>query len=157
LDFKLKRYEELDCNEIYEILKKRNEVFIVEQQCAYQDCDGKDKNSYHLYLEDNGEIIAYLRILEKGISYDEVSIGRVLVSQNHRGKGISREMMLKAINFIEQDLLETKIKISAQAYLVNFYSSLGFKKTSSEYLEDNIPHIDMLYTNNFTLGDRHQE
>jgi ElaA protein len=147
LNWKLKKFEELECKEIYEILKIRNEVFIVEQQCAYQDCDGKDKYAYHLYLEDNGEIISYLRILEKGISYDEVSIGRVLVSKNFRGKGTSRDMMLKAINFIEQDLKETKIKISAQAYLINFYGSLGFKETSREYLEDNIPHIDMLYSN----------
>jgi ElaA protein len=147
LNWNLKKFEELEAKEIYEILKIRNEVFIVEQQCAYLDCDGKDKYSFHLYLEHNGEIIAYLRILEKGISYDEVSIGRVLVSKNYRGKGISRNMILKAINFIEQDMMEIKIKISAQAYLINFYGSLGFKEISSEYLEDNIPHIDMLYTN----------
>lgn len=145
MNWELKKFEELKVEEIYKILKIRNEVFIVEQQCAYQDCDGKDENSYHLYLEDNGEIIAYLRILKKGVSYDELSIGRVLVHKNYRGKGISREMMLKAIKFIELNLNEKEIKIQAQSYLVNFYGSLGFKETSSEYLEDNIPHIDMLY------------
>lgn len=145
MNWELKKFKELKVEEIYKILELRNEVFIVEQQCAYQDCDGKDENAYHLYLQDNGEIIAYLRILKKGVSFDEISIGRVLVHKNYRGKGISREMMLKAINFIELNLNEKEIKIQAQSYLVNFYKSLGFKETSNEYLEDNIPHIDMLY------------
>ncbi|MBU3159598.1 GNAT family N-acetyltransferase [Clostridium frigoris] len=145
LNWQLKKFEEVKSEEIYNILKIRNEVFIVEQQCAYQDCDDKDKKSYHLYLQEEGEIISYLRILEKGISFDEVSIGRVLVNKNYRFKGIARAMMLKAIEFIEQSLSEAVIKIQAQAYLVDFYVSLGFKETSNEYLEDNIPHIDMLY------------
>jgi ElaA protein len=145
LNWELKKFKELKVEEIYKILEIRSEVFIVEQQCAYQDCDGKDKNAYHLYLQDNDKIIAYLRILNKGVSYDEISIGRVLVHKNYRSKGISREMMLKAINFIELNLNEKEIKLQAQSYLVNFYGSLGFKETSNEYLEDNIPHIDMLY------------
>jgi ElaA protein len=145
LNWELKKFKELKVEEIYKILELRNEVFIVEQKCAYQDCDGKDENAYHLYLQDNGKIIAYLRILKKGVSFDEISIGRVLVNKNYRGKGISREMMLKAISFIELNLNEKEIKIQAQSYLVNFYKSLGFKETSNEYLEDNIPHIDMLY------------
>ena len=145
MNWELKKFKELKAEEIYKILEIRNEVFIVEQQCAYQDCDGKDENAYHLYLQDNDKIIAYLRILKKGVSYDEISIGRVLVHKNYRGKGIAREMMLKAINFIESNLNEKEIKIQAQSYLVDFYKSLGFKETSNEYLEDNIPHIDMLY------------
>ncbi|MBX4271515.1 GNAT family N-acetyltransferase [Clostridium estertheticum] len=145
MNWELKKFEELKVEEIYKILEIRNQVFIVEQQCAYQDCDGKDENAYHLYLQDNGKIIAYLRILKKGVSFDEISIGRVLVHENYRGKGISREMMLKAINFIELNLNEEEIKIQAQSYLVNFYRSLGFKETSNEYLEDNIPHINMFY------------
>ncbi|MBZ9615120.1 GNAT family N-acetyltransferase [Clostridium estertheticum] len=145
MNWELKKFEELKVEEIYKILEIRNEIFIVEQQCDYQDCDGKDENAYHLYLQDNGKIIAYLRILKKGVSYDEISIGRVLVQKNYRGKGRSRELMLKAINFIELKLNEKEIKIQAQSYLVNFYGSLGFKETSNEYLEDNIPHIDMLY------------
>ncbi|AKA70932.1 GNAT family N-acetyltransferase [Clostridium scatologenes] len=147
MNWELKKFKELKVEEIYKILEIRNKVFIVEQQCAYQDCDGKDENAYHLYLQDNDKIIAYLRILKKGVSYDEISIGRVLVNKNYRGKGISREMMLKAINFIELNLNEKEIKIQAQAYLINFYKSLGFKEVSDEYLEDNIPHIDMLYKN----------
>ncbi len=145
MNWELKKFDDLKVEEIYKILKIRNEVFIVEQQCAYQDCDGKDENSYHLFLQDNDKIIAYLRILKKGVSYDEISIGRVLVHKDYRGKGISRELMLKAINYIEVNLNEKEIKIQAQSYLVNFYRSLGFKEVSNEYLEDNIPHMDMLY------------
>lgn len=145
MNWELKKFKELKVEEIYKILEIRNEVFIVEQQCAYQDCDGKDENSYHLYLQEKGKIIAYLRILEKGVSYDEISIGRVLVHKNYRDKGIARKMMLRAIKFTELNLNEKEIKIQAQSYLVNFYRSLHFKETSNEYLEDNIPHIDMLY------------
>lgn len=145
MKWKIKKFKELNAEEIYKILVLRNEVFIVEQECPYLDCDDKDLNSYHLFTEKNGEIVSYLRILEKGVSYDEISIGRVVVKKNYRGEGISREMMLKAIEFVENNLAEDTIKIQAQAYLLNFYSSLGFKAVSEEYLEDNIPHIDMLY------------
>lgn len=145
MNWNIKKFNQLKVEEIYKILALRNKVFIVEQECAYLDCDDKDLNSYHLFSEENGEVIAYLRILEKGVSYDEISIGRVSVKKVYRGKGIAREMMLKAIGFIENNLKEDTIKIQAQAYLINFYSSLGFKAVSGEYLEDNIPHIDMLY------------
>lgn len=145
MNWNIKKFKELKIEQLYKILELRSEIFVVEQECAYQDCDGKDKNSYHLFSEINGEIIAYLRILEKGISYDEVSIGRVCISKCNRGKGISREMILKAIEFVEKSLNENEIKIQAQSYLLDFYKSIGFKEVSSEYLEDNIPHIDMLY------------
>lgn len=145
MNWKIKKFNELNIEEIYKILALRNEVFIVEQECPYLDCDDKDLNSYHLFLRENGEIVSYLRILEKGVSYDEISIGRVAVKKSYRGKGISRKMMLKAIEFIENNLSENTIKIQAQAYLLDFYSSLGFKAVSEEYLEDNIPHIDMIY------------
>lgn len=145
MNWKIKKFNELTVEEMYKILALRNEIFIVEQECPYLDCDNKDLKSYHLFAEENGEIVSYLRVLEKGVSYDEISIGRVAVKKNYRGNGISREMMLKAIEFIENELLETTIKIQAQAYLINFYSSLGFEAVSEEYLEDNIPHIDMLY------------
>ncbi|MCG4580112.1 GNAT family N-acetyltransferase [Clostridium cochlearium] len=145
MNWNVKKFEELKCEEIYKILQIRNKIFIVEQKCAYQDCDGKDKKSYHLYLEDKGEIISYSRILPRKVSYNEVSIGRVLVNKNYRGMGIARKMMIKAINFIEKNLGEKEIKIQAQCYLIDFYKSLGFKEISNEYLEDNIPHIDMLY------------
>lgn len=145
MNWNIKKFNQFKIEEIYKILALRNKVFIVEQECAYLDCDDKDLNSYHLFSEENGVVVAYLRILERGVSYDEISIGRVAVKKNYRGKGISREMMLKAIEFIESNLKEDTIKIQAQVYLLNFYSSLGFKAVSEEYLEDNIPHIDMLY------------
>lgn len=145
MNWNIKKFNEFKAEEIYKILELRNEIFIVEQECAYLDCDSKDLNSYHLFSEENGEIIAYLRILEKGVSYDEISIGRVSVKKSYRGKGIAREMLLKAIKFIEDNLKEDTIKIQAQAYLIDFYSNLGFKAVSEEYLEDNIPHIDMIY------------
>lgn len=145
MEWKIKRYKELTIEEIYNILKVRCEVFIVEQQCPYQDCDGKDERAYHLFLENNEDIIAYLRILEKGVSYEEVSIGRFLVAKNYRKKGIAREMLTKGINFIEESLNETSIRISGQVYLKEFYESHGFKIVSDIYLEDNIPHVEMLY------------
>ncbi|BDR80759.1 acetyltransferase [Clostridium tetani] len=145
MNWHVKKFKELKCEEIYKILQIRNKIFIVEQKCVYQDCDDRDKKSYHVYVEDKGEIVSYLRILPRKVSYNEVSIGRVLVNKNYRGKGIAREMMIKAINFIEKNLGEKEIKIQAQCYLINFYKSLGFKEISNEYLEDNIPHIDMLY------------
>lgn len=145
MNWKIKKFNELSVEELYKILGLRNEIFIIEQECIYLDCDNKDFKSYHLFLEENDEVIAYLRILEKGVSFDEVSIGRVSVKKSYRGKGISRELMLKGIHFIENDLNEDTIKIQAQAYLLKFYISLGFKKVSEGYLEDGIPHINMIY------------
>lgn len=141
----VKSFSELTIEELYEILKLRNDVFIVEQNCPYLDIDGKDKESYHLFLKDRNKIVAYLRILKKGVSYKEPSIGRVLVKNDYRRKSISRKMLLKGISFIENNLKEKEIKIQAESYLENFYSSLGFKKLSDSYLLDNIPHIDMIY------------
>ncbi|MDK2562575.1 GNAT family N-acetyltransferase [Romboutsia sedimentorum] len=145
MNYKIKKFSELENSELYQILELRCEVFVVEQNCAYNDVDNKDQDAYHLLLEDNKKIIAGLRILKKGVSYDQISIGRVVVSKEHRGLGIAKEMMLKAIEFIENDLNEKEIKISAQAYLIDFYKSIGFVEVSQVYLEDDIPHIDMLY------------
>lgn len=145
MNYNIKKFSELENNELYQILELRCEVFVVEQNCAYNDVDNKDQDAYHLLLEDNKKIVAGLRILKKGISYDQISIGRVVVSKEHRGLGIAKEMMLKAIEFIENDLNEKEIKISAQAYLIEFYKSIGFVEVSQVYLEDDIPHIDMLY------------
>lgn len=145
MNYNIKKFSELENNELYQILELRCEVFVVEQNCAYNDVDNKDQDAYHLLLEDNKKIVAGLRILKKGISYDQISIGRVVVSKEHRGLGIAKDMMLKAIEFIENDLNEKEIKISAQAYLIEFYKSIGFVEVSQVYLEDDIPHIDMLY------------
>ncbi len=145
MEIKIKKFNELTTEELYKILRVRNEVFVVEQTCIYQDCDNKDYNSYHLYVEEGNEVVGYLRIVNKGISYDEMSIGRVLVKENYRNKGLSRKIMLEAIKFIEEKLNFTEIRISGQVYIKGFYESLGFKQVSEEYLEDDIPHVEMVY------------
>jgi len=145
MNFEIKKFDELSGEEVYEILKLRNKVFVVEQQCIYEDCDGKDKNSYHLFAKENERIIMYLRVLKKGVSYNEISIGRVLVDNEYRGKGLAKQMMELAIKFIENELNENSVRISAQEYLLKFYSNLKFVKVSDVYLEDNIPHVEMLY------------
>lgn len=145
---KLKEFTELTTSELYEILKLRAEVFVVEQNCPYQDLDDKDQSSYHLFLEDNGQIIAVLRILPENIAYKEMAIGRLIVKKSYRGKGISRKMMVRAMEFITEDLGKDKIRLSGQAYLSDFYQSLGFKKVSEMYLEDGIEHYEFLYETN---------
>ena len=144
MNWKIKRFEEMTTTELYEILRVRSEVFVVEQTCIYQDLDLKDKKAYHLFCENNGEIAAYLRILDKGVSYPEISIGRVLTRETNRRIGLAREMMQKAISFVEEELSEMQIRISAQLYLKQFYESLGFLITSEVYLEDDIEHIEMV-------------
>ena len=145
MNYVIKKFEDLTTNELYEILRVRAEVFVVEQDCVYQDLDLKDQKSYHLYCEENGEIVSYLRVIPCGISHSEVSIGRVLTREEYRKKGISRELMNRAIAFITEELGEREIRISAQAYLLGFYSSLGFTQVSDIYLEDGIEHAEMLY------------
>jgi len=139
----LKRFDELNINELYEILRVRNEVFVYEQKCLYQDLDYKDQQSYHLFYKENGKVVFYLRIIDKGVSYNEISIGRVLVVKTHRRKGLCRQGMLKSLKFIKNELKETQIRISAQEYLIPFYEEFGFKTTSDLYFEDNLPHYEM--------------
>lgn len=148
MKWELKRFNELETDEIYEILKLRSEVFVVEQQCIYQDCDGKDTSSFHLYASENDRIIAYLRILDKGLSFDEISIGRVVVDKDYRKRGLGRELMIKAMDFVFKNLKEEIVRISAQEYLEKFYTSLGFEVVSEIYLEDDIPHVEMLCRGN---------
>lgn len=145
MNWKIKTFSELTAKELYAILRARAEVFVVEQHCAYQDLDLKDENAYHLFGEDNGEIVCYARILQKGAPYPEMAIGRVLTIEKYRKKGLSRKLLQKAIAFITKDMAANEIRISAQAYLQKFYESFGFKATSGVYLEDGIKHIEMLY------------
>lgn len=145
LKWVLKRFDNLSPLQLYNILKLRYEVFNIEQQCIYQDIDDKDIFAYHLFLEEGDKTIAYLRIIDKGKAYEDTAIGRVLVSELYRRQGISREMLSLAIEFIEEKLHESRICISAQVYLVDFYKSLGFTVISEPYVEANIEHIKMLY------------
>ncbi len=126
-------------------MKLRSEVFVVEQDCVYNDLDDKDKVAYHLFLKDSDEIVAVSRILPENVRFEDFSIGRVVVKKSHRGRGLSRVMMGKAIDFIINDLNQNKIRLSGQAYLTDFYISLGFKKVSDVYLEDGIDHFEFLY------------
>lgn len=145
----LKRFDELTASELYEILSLRNEVFIVEQKCPFQDIDYLDLCSYHMFARDEeGKISAYLRIIQKGKCYDEASIGRVIVRADKRGTGIAKEMMLSAIDFIVNSLHEPAIRIGAQARLTQFYGSIGFQTDSEIYIEDGISHVEMLYLTN---------
>lgn len=141
----VKHFKELNNEELYDILRLRCEIFVVEQNCPYQDCDLKDKEAYHLFIKNHHEIIAYLRILNKGASYDEISIGRVVVHKEYRRKGIAQKMIRDAIEFIEEKLGETSVRLSGQLYAERLYESLGFRRVSEVYLEDNIPHVEMLY------------
>lgn len=146
MQWEIKAFDQLSLQELYTILTMRTNVFVVEQACPYPEVDGKDPNCLHLLGTINGELVAYLRILPAGLRYDEVSIGRVVVKPSHRGKGLGRLMMEQAIHCITNEWKESQIKIGAQAYLEKFYQSLGFEPVSEVYLEDDIPHLDMLYS-----------
>lgn len=144
----IKCFDELTTKELYEISHLRVEVFVVEQQILYQEFDRKDYDAYHIYAIEDERIVAYLRILPKGMRFDEMSIGRVLVKKEYRHNGISRQMMLKAMDYICNTLNEDAIRISGQAYLEKFYESLGFKRVSDIYIEEEIEHYEFLYTKN---------
>ncbi len=141
----IKSFEELTLMELYDILTLRQRVFIVEQQCPYQDCDGKDAASYHLLLRnDSGQLLAYARIVPAGITYPEVSIGRVVSAPEIRGQGLGKQVMAAAMNFIRQTYGRVPVRIGAQSYLISFYKSFGFIPLE-DYLQDGIPHTVMLF------------
>ncbi|GAA4824106.1 GNAT family N-acetyltransferase [Algivirga pacifica] len=141
-----KQFDELSLKELYDILQLRNDVFVVEQECPYLDLDGlKDKSSTHLFLYQEDTLAAYCRIVPAGISYTEESIGRVVVHKKFRNKQLGKLLMQQAIDFVKKEWNSEKIRISAQAYLQKFYIDLGFEQVSEIYLEDDIPHMEMLY------------
>ena len=143
--FTIQKFEELSPAELYAILQLRNEVFVVEQNCVFQDADDRDQSSYHLCLWENGQLAAYCRLLPSGIAYDEyASIGRVVSAPRLRGSGYGIQLMKEAIRLIEQLFPGSKVKISAQCYLQEFYISLGFSCCTEPYIEDNLPHIGMI-------------
>lgn len=143
MNWVLKKFDELTLHELYAILQLRNEVFVVEQNCVYPDIDDKDLPAWHLMCTDNNKLVAYTRILPPGISYTSPSIGRVVTSPSIRKTGIGRELMLRSIAATENLFGKLSITLSAQLYLLKFYESLGFVKTSETYLEDGIDHIKM--------------
>ena len=140
----IKKFEEITSAELYNILKLRSAVFVVEQNCVYQDLDGKDKEAIHIFTESNNEIISYTRIFKRGNYYkDNPSIGRVVVKKSERGKDLGKKIMIKSINYIKENSESEKIELSAQKYLDKFYKELGFYTKGGEYLEDGIPHQRM--------------
>lgn len=143
----IKTFGELTPFELYDILALRNEVFVVEQQAIYNDTDFADHQSHHLLLYVGDELASYIRLIPKGIKYEESSIGRVVTSPKHRYKGYSRILMIEGMKLEQQlDPHSTGIRISAQCYLQKFYGSLGFVMCSEEYLEDGLPHVEMVFT-----------
>ena len=135
-----KTFYELDTEDLYQILRLRSEVFVVEQDCVYQDIDNKDQNAVHLYLKENDEILAYTRIFKAGHYYENPCIGRVVVSKKNRSKDLGKKIMIDSIKYIKQNIKGEKIELSAQKYLDKFYKDLGFYKIGEDYLEDGIPH-----------------
>jgi ElaA protein len=144
LNWVLKEFDELTTTELYTIMQLRNEVFVVEQNCVYQDADGKDQRSLHFCGWDRGMLAAYTRIIPPGISYTEPSIGRVVTAAAYRNTGAGRKLMEESIKHTFQRFNARSIRIGAQVYLARFYQSLGFIQSSGEYLEDGIPHIEMI-------------
>ena len=140
----IKKFEALTLEELYAILRLRSEVFVVEQDCVYQDLDGKDQKALHVIGKKEGVVIAYTRLFKSGDYFEQASIGRVVVKKSERKYGYGHEIMMASIKAVREHLNESTIKISAQTYLKKFYNSLGFKAIGEEYLEDGIPHIGML-------------
>jgi len=138
-----KRFEELSTVALYEILQLRSEVFVVEQNCVYQDIDFKDQKALHLFGEHEGKTIAYARLFKPHDYFEKASIGRVVVKESYRHLKLGNKLMQVAIQAIKAEFGESQITISAQLYLKKFYESHGFVQTSEMYLEDDIPHIEM--------------
>jgi ElaA protein len=145
INWVLKKFDDLLPFELYAIMQLRNEVFVVEQNCVYQDADDKDIQSHHLCGWSNDTLVAYSRILPIGLAYEKYSsIGRVVSSPKYRGAGIGKELVTVSITHTKSLHPNSDIKIGAQLYLKKFYESFGFEQIGDEYLEDNIPHIPML-------------
>ena len=139
-----KTYDELSKDELYALLRLRAEVFVVEQDCPYQDVDNKDQRAIHIFASNNGEVVAYSRVFKAGDYFKETAIGRVTIKQSFRGTGLGRKLMEQSIDYIDTHFSINTIHISAQTHLKKYYQSFGFKQVGEGYLEDDIPHIGML-------------
>ncbi|WP_111683230.1 GNAT family N-acetyltransferase [Winogradskyella tangerina] len=144
LETKSKSFNELNTTELYDLLQLRSEVFVVEQDCVYQDIDGKDQKALHILGYVDQKLVAYTRIFKPGDYFDEASIGRVVVKENERQHQYGYAIMTASINAIKTYYSQENIRISAQTYLTKFYNNLGFKAVGEEYLEDGIPHVNMI-------------
>lgn len=139
-----KNFKDLNKNELYQLLALRAEVFVVEQDCAYQDVDGKDFKALHILGVEDDKLVAYARVFGPGDYFNEAGIGRIVVQKDYRSSGLGREIVLAAQKAILEHFSTRKIKLSAQSYLKDFYDDLGYTQEGEEYLEDGIPHIAMI-------------
>jgi ElaA protein len=145
LNWTLKKFDNLTPHELYSIMQLRNEVFVLEQNCIYQDADGKDLHAWHcMGWNEYGQLMAYTRLLPAGVAYDIPSIGRVITHADVRRLGAGKELMNQSIKNCYDLFGKHSIKIGAQLYLKKFYESFGFEQTSKVYLEDGIEHIEMI-------------
>lgn len=142
MELVIKHFNELANGELYDILKARVDVFVVEQKCPYPEIDGKDKDAYHMVLRDEHGIAAYLRVLKSGVSFPEPALGRILTTQ--RGEGLGARIVSEGIKFAEEKLGAEKIRIEAQVYARGFYEKLGFRQCSEPFMDDGIEHIEMI-------------
>lgn len=150
MNWKCLTFSQLTTEQLYQLLKLRVDVFVVEQTCPYPELDNKDKvdDVYHLLGYQDGELIAYARLLPPGISYSNVSFGRVAIAQSARGKGLGQTLITTILSHCQQLWPNQDIDIGAQEYLLSFYQGFGFSAISKVYLEDDIPHLDMRLINN---------
>lgn len=144
MEIEVKTFEELSKIELYAVLQLRSEVFVVEQDCAYQDLDGSDQKALHVLGSKGGRLMAYARIFWPGDYFENASIGRIVVRASERKSGLGKQIVWVSASEIENRYACPPIELSAQTYLVRFYNGLGFHEFGNEYLEDGIPHIRML-------------
>ena len=147
IDWSYLRFDDLSTEDLYQILQLRAEIFIVEQDCAYQDVDGFDQPGVHvmgqLWAGDSAQLVCYARLLLPGAKYEGASIGRVVTKKSVRGEGIGKALMLNSLKYCKEHWSDKAVTISAQQYLQKFYTGFGFETESESYDEDGIPHIRM--------------
>jgi len=140
-------FEQLTVYQLHDLMALRTDVFVVEQNCVYHELDGRDKACYHLLgMDASEELVAYCRVLPPGLVYPEVAFGRVLIRESHRGQGLGRTLMEQTMHYLINTFGKVPVHIAAQDYLESFYQSFGFKTTSPVFLDDGIPHIEMLFS-----------
>lgn len=147
IEWHIKEFHQLSLDELYGILNLRNEVFVVEQNCVYLDTDYKDQHSLHIFLKDGKEILAYSRVYTSDTNKGEISFGRILVKSSSRKRGLAKELLKRTLKCIEDTYGIKPVRIHAQCYLSKFYEEFGFVKSSEEFLEDGIPHVEMVKNN----------
>ena len=142
-NFIWRNFNSISKDELYDVLSLRQRVFIIEQDCFYEDLDYSDQDANHLLLYKDNKLIAYSRVFPPGIKYDAASIGRIVTDLDYRGKGYGKIITQESIQFLKNNFPESDISISAQYRLVDFYENLGFEREGNVYLEDDIDHIKM--------------